>query len=83
LPAREENYIPSDYMAEEELRISFYQRILEVKSLPELSAISNELKDRFGEIPKATQNLINNITYQINRKAGKVKKIHYHPKFKK
>jgi transcription-repair coupling factor (superfamily II helicase) len=83
LPSREENYIPSDYMAEEELRISFYRRILEVTSLPELSAISNELKDRFGEIPKATQNLINNVTYQLNRKAGKVKKVHYHPKFKK
>ena len=67
LPTNQENYIPADYMAEEELRISFYRRILESKNSDELKVIQADLLDRFGEIPDATQNLLTNIGYQLKR----------------
>jgi transcription-repair coupling factor (superfamily II helicase) len=83
LPSAQENYIPADYMEEETLRVSFYRRIMEVRSLTELHLIEAEMIDRFGRIPKATQNLIHNLQAQLNRQTSKVKKVFTHPRFRK
>ncbi len=66
LPLNQENFIPAEYMDEEQLRISFYKRIMEAGSVGELSDIEFEMKDRFGRVPAAVKNLITNIRYQIN-----------------
>lgn len=68
LPSGQENFIPQEYMEEEALRVSFYQRIMEVQSTAELHELEQEMRDRFGVIPKATQNLITNIRYQLQAK---------------
>ena len=49
----EEKYIPSHQQ-----RISLYQKISQIDSLKNFEEIEKELKDRFGKLPKATQNLI-------------------------
>lgn len=65
LPSDKEVFIPYEYMEEETLRISFYQRIMEAKQISEIQDIESELKDRFGKIPSAAQNLLKTIMYQI------------------
>ncbi|MFH0948056.1 MAG: transcription-repair coupling factor [Elusimicrobiota bacterium] len=49
--------IGENYVNDENLRISFYKRILTVVDQKNLSEIKNEIEDRFGKIPKETENL--------------------------
>ncbi|MDR1997153.1 MAG: transcription-repair coupling factor [Candidatus Margulisbacteria bacterium] len=65
LPAGQENFIPADYLEEEVLRISFYRRIMDCKSAQEVARIEQELKDRFGELPEQSINLLNSIREQL------------------
>ncbi len=44
--------IPADYIDEEDLRISFHRRINDVKTSHDLILLKDEMKDRFGEIPR-------------------------------
>lgn len=51
-------YIPEKYIEDESQRIEIYQKIAEVVSESDKMEIIDELIDRFGDIPKAVQNLI-------------------------
>ena len=51
-------YIPSQYIEDETQRIEIYHKIAAVEREEERMEIIDELIDRFGDIPKAVQNLI-------------------------
>jgi len=51
-------YIPKNYIQNDDIRIYFYEKIINSKTINELEIIEEELKDRFGDLPKETQNLI-------------------------
>jgi transcription-repair coupling factor (superfamily II helicase) len=68
LPLGQENFIPADYMDEEILRISFYRRIMDCRSAQDVENIARELKDRFGELPAQSINLLNSIREQLQPK---------------
>ncbi|MCL2772728.1 MAG: transcription-repair coupling factor, partial [Oscillospiraceae bacterium] len=51
-------FIPSRYMESEILRIEIYKRIAAIESQADADDLKDELTDRFGNIPKATGNLI-------------------------
>jgi transcription-repair coupling factor (superfamily II helicase) len=44
-------YLPKDYIPEEAVKIEFYRRLVETKDEAGLRDITEELKDRFGELP--------------------------------
>lgn len=69
LPSDKENFIPYEYMEEETLRISFYQRIMDARQISEVQSIEEELKDRFGKVPPAAKNLLTTIVRQIRERA--------------
>jgi len=50
--------LPEDYVNEVSLRMEFYQRLGEAISLEEVDEVKEELKDRFGPLPKPAQWLI-------------------------
>ncbi|KAK3605056.1 hypothetical protein CHS0354_000722 [Potamilus streckersoni] len=50
--------IPNYYVESQRERFNLYARFAKVKSRLDVYAIEEELKDRFGEIPKETNNLI-------------------------
>ncbi len=50
--------LPVDYIAEPRLRIDFYRRMALAENSVEVEAIAEELADRFGERPLATEALI-------------------------
>ncbi len=45
-------YFPSDYIANEEVRLQVYRRMQKFDKPEEFDSLSEELKDRFGELPK-------------------------------
>jgi transcription-repair coupling factor (superfamily II helicase) len=50
--------IPDDYIEDENVRLSTYQRIAEARNGKALREIVDELKDRFGTVPDAVMRLI-------------------------
>lgn len=51
-------YIPSNYIKNESLKLDMYKRIAAVESEEELMDLQDELIDRFGDLPKSVNNLI-------------------------
>ena len=50
--------LPADYIAEPRLRIDFYRRLALAENSDEVNEIAEELADRFGQRPLATEALI-------------------------
>jgi transcription-repair coupling factor (superfamily II helicase) len=51
-------YIPEEYVAEDSLRLGLYQRLAKLRTEEEVEQIAVEVKDRFGKIPRAVENLL-------------------------
>ncbi|HEX8151547.1 MAG TPA: transcription-repair coupling factor, partial [Thermoanaerobaculia bacterium] len=51
-------YIPKGYIADENLRMTFYKKVASAKDDQRLEDIRNELRDRFGALPANVENLI-------------------------
>lgn len=50
--------LPSDYCGDVHLRLSFYKKLATAKSNEQIDALVEEIVDRFGKLPAATQTLI-------------------------
>ncbi|MCL4552936.1 MAG: transcription-repair coupling factor [Candidatus Marsarchaeota archaeon] len=50
--------LPEQYVNEVSLRMEFYQRFGEAKSLQEVDEMANELRERFGQLPPQAQWLV-------------------------
>ena len=55
---RGNGYIPSDYIPQDDVRITVYRRLLNALGLDELAAIVNEIRDRFGTLPNEVKYLV-------------------------
>ncbi|WP_459251434.1 transcription-repair coupling factor [Apibacter sp.] len=53
--------IPDQYINKVEERFSLYQKLSEIKNEDELINFKNELIDRFGKLPKQTQELLKSV----------------------
>ena len=51
-------YIPDSYISDEVLKLSMYKKIAAIETAEDEEEIRSELTDRFGDIPKATEDLI-------------------------
>lgn len=52
-------YIPSDYIEDEVLKIEIYKKIASIVTKEDKMDMEEEVIDRFGDIPKPLENLIN------------------------
>ncbi|MCX8015182.1 MAG: hypothetical protein N2748_04105, partial [candidate division WOR-3 bacterium] len=50
-------YIPDEYITNSYERVAIYKRLLSLESTQELTAIKEELVDRFGSYPDVVENL--------------------------
>ena len=57
-------YIPKKYITREETRMQMYRRIASVTNIDEMSDVQDEFIDRFGDIPKPVQNLLDISLYK-------------------
>lgn len=51
-------YIPTDYVEQESLRIELYRRLAQLQKVEEVESVKRELRDRFGALPLAAENLL-------------------------
>jgi len=51
-------YIPATYIRNEVQKLDMYKRVAEISSEEEMMDLTDELVDRFGELPNATSNLL-------------------------
>jgi transcription-repair coupling factor (superfamily II helicase) len=51
-------HIPHDYIPGERLRLEAYTRIAAIDSSSDISAVRDELRDRYGELPPPVENLL-------------------------
>lgn len=63
-----DGYIPSKYIEDEEQKVEIYKKIAVVRDKDDYSELIDELVDRFGDIPKEVENLLD-ISY-IKNNAG-------------
>ncbi len=63
--------IPTDYIADQDLRLRLYRRIADLRDETEIDALASEFKDRFGELPEMTENLFYQMRVKLrSEKAG-------------
>jgi transcription-repair coupling factor (superfamily II helicase) len=51
-------FIPSDYVADTDTRISLYKRLAGVNNCEMVEVLARDFKDRFGELPEEVHNLL-------------------------
>ena len=69
LELRTDAYLPETWIKDGLARISIYQRIARIETSEEIAALSEELRDRFGPIPKPAEMLL--MSAEIGLKAKK------------
>jgi len=50
--------IPESYLPQINLRLNLYKRVSSIESLDEVGRIKEEVKDRFGPLPRSVENLL-------------------------
>ena len=61
----EEARIPEDYVEDSYQKVALYKRLLELHDLDGLSELEEEMKDRFGPLPKPCETLIQSVALRI------------------
>ncbi len=54
-----DGYIPANFIENEELKLDVYKKIAAISDLDDYSELLDELIDRFGDLPKVVENLMN------------------------
>ena len=63
--------IPAEYISDQDLRLRLYRRIADLRDETELDALGSEFRDRFGQMPQMTQNLLYQMRVKLRaEKAG-------------
>jgi transcription-repair coupling factor (superfamily II helicase) len=63
-------YLPEDWIPELSLRLQIYRRIANLTTRDEVGAMRDELKDRFGSLPKAVEGLLDQIEIKLMAQAA-------------
>ena len=64
-----DGYITEEYIEDQEQKIEIYKKIAAIRSEEDYGELLDELIDRFGDVPKEVQNLMD-ISYIKNRASG-------------
>ena len=58
-------HIPQDYIGHLPIRLNVYQRLMDLRSHEQIEDMREELRDRFGRLPKAADNLLYLVSLKI------------------
>lgn len=72
---RVSQYLPDEYIPDTRQRLGFYKRLASVSDVIELSSITDELIDRFGEPPELAENLLKTMGLKILLKRLKAREL--------
>ncbi|HZP95243.1 MAG TPA: transcription-repair coupling factor [Candidatus Limnocylindria bacterium] len=62
--------IPDDYVPSRQRKLELYRRIAELRSLDELAALRDELRDRYGAPPEPVRNLLYGVEVKLRAVAA-------------
>ncbi len=62
---QESAFIPDSYVSMSTERVDIYRRLIDAKTVREIEHITDELRDRFGDPPEETKNLLDYIGIKI------------------
>ncbi|OGP24556.1 MAG: transcription-repair coupling factor [Deltaproteobacteria bacterium GWB2_55_19] len=68
-------YIPEEYMPDARQRLSFYKRLASVQSEYDITAIEEEMADRYGEVPALILNLMQIMSLKLPLKKVRAKEL--------
>jgi transcription-repair coupling factor (superfamily II helicase) len=68
-------YIPEDYVTDPTTRVALYQRMARVTLTDEVEELRQELRDRFGALPSAVQNLLYLVGIKVSAARAGVRSI--------
>lgn len=68
-----ESFIPHTYIREDALKMDIYRRLNRSTTFREVKAISEEIADRFGEIPHPVRNLLSESELRIVAQQSKIR----------
>ncbi len=68
-------YIPMDYVRDENQRLFYYKKLMEARAYSEVDAIVDELRDRYGPLPKAAELAGQLVRVRIRAKELGVKRV--------
>ena len=68
-------YIPDQYIPNEFQKLDFYKRIAGIENDADIDDLSDEMLDRFGDIPKAVRNLMNIAALKAAAHRGSISEI--------
>ncbi len=63
-------HLPPDYVESERLRLEMYKRLAEVRDAAELTAVLEELTDRYGEPPAEVRSLLAVAAFRLTARAA-------------
>jgi len=69
-------YIPQEYVPSLNARLSLYHRLAKTESIKEIEDMAQELRDRFGTLPKAVGNLLYLVKIKILATKAEIDSIH-------
>ncbi len=72
--------IPDDYVADLQLRMSLYRRLGTLESQRDIDAFAAEMIDRFGALPRQTENLLKIVAIKILCRRAGIDKLDAGPK---
>lgn len=68
-------FIPERYIADIDQRLSAYRRLSRISHMDEISAIREELMDRYGKLPEEVSNLLLKIVFKVLAIKAGIKKL--------
>ena len=68
-------FIPDSYIADSDQRYIAYRKITSIRDELELEDLQDELRDRYGDIPEETANLLRIITLKFSLRQMKISKL--------
>jgi len=68
-------FIPEHYIADIDQRLSAYRRLSRISHMDEISAIKEELIDRYGKLPEEVSNLLMKIIFKVLAIKAGIKKL--------
>ncbi len=57
--------LPADYVSGDRLRLQLYRRMADLRRMDEVAALEDELRDRFGDLPENTENLLRQLRLKL------------------
>ncbi|MBW2282970.1 MAG: transcription-repair coupling factor [Deltaproteobacteria bacterium] len=73
-------FLPADYVLDTDVRLNLYRRLSSLRADAELGAVREEIRDRFGPLPKEAENLLGVMGVRLRLKGMGISRLDLGPR---